>query len=245
MVDEKQSVIMSSATNGLGADVLFERRSRLEDNGGKVLQSVQFTPLLDGGTEIQNFAFKEPVKIVLRFATDAQGRPVPRTAGMSAAEVRSQGLGVAASGDDVKNLGMYWHNGIEYKKLYGDVDPVENTVTAKTPNLGRFQIRTLLRDSAATFDLSNISSRFVTPNDDGKNDFIIFVFDNPNGADVAGTVFDLRGAKVADMAAGPIPDRKSLQWDGKMNGKAATSGVYVYQIKGDGKTFNGTVVVAR
>ena len=30
-----------------------------------------------------------------------------------------------------------------------------------------------------------------------------------------------------------------------MIGTVVTSGVYVYQVKGDGKTFNGTFVVAR
>ena len=45
------------------------------------------------------------------------------------------------------------------------------------------------------------------------------------------------------MRSGLVPN--TLTWDGMMNGRVVTSGVYIYQIKGDGKTFNGTIVVAR
>ncbi len=48
---------------------------------------------------------------------------------------------------------------------------------------------------------------------------------------------------VADMTAGLVP--YTLVWDGRMNGKVVAGGVYVYEIKGDGKTFSGTIVVAR
>ena len=45
------------------------------------------------------------------------------------------------------------------------------------------------------------------------------------------------------MAPGPLPN--TLQWDGKANGRAVDSGVYIYQIRAEGKGFNGTVVVVR
>ncbi|MCK4532144.1 hypothetical protein KAU39_00015 [bacterium] len=38
----------------------------------------------------------------------------------------------------------------------------------------------------------------------------------------------------------------SLCWNGKFNdGRKARSGVYVYQLKVNGKAINGTIVVAR
>ncbi|MBI4422271.1 MAG: hypothetical protein HY554_01000, partial [Elusimicrobia bacterium] len=60
---------------------------------------------------------------------------------------------------------------------------------------------------------------------------------------VEGKIYDTRGAFVADMKAGAQPD--TLTWDGRMNGRVVTGGVYLYEIRSEGKTFNGTVVVAR
>ncbi|MEK7745086.1 MAG: gliding motility-associated C-terminal domain-containing protein, partial [Elusimicrobiota bacterium] len=149
----------------------------------------------------------------------------------------------AAAGDSVEHLGMFWNNGLEYKKLYGKVDPVGQTVSVETVNLGKFQIRSVFREGGVTFDLSNITSRIFTPNNDGKNDVVLFLFDNPRKALVEGVIYDLRGARVASMTPGLQPD--TLMWDGRMDGRTVTSGVYIYQIKAEGKTFNGTVVVAR
>jgi len=84
----------------------------------------------------------------------------------------------------------------------------------------------------------------ITPNGDGLNDVAIFTYDpGPKNVQAAGRIFDLRGAAVADMAPGLVPN--TLTWDGRMNGRPASGGVYVYRITGDGKTFTGTIVVAR
>ncbi|MCM2305669.1 MAG: gliding motility-associated C-terminal domain-containing protein, partial [Elusimicrobia bacterium] len=72
----------------------------------------------------------------------------------------------------------------------------------------------------------------------------IFTFDpGPRGVQARGRIYDVTGAFVADMVPGLVPN--TVVWDGKMNGRAATSGVYVYKLEGDGKTYTGTVVVAR
>lgn len=240
-----------SGANGLGADIYLQKAYRLEQNGGEVLQTVEFIPLAGGGAAVKNFAFKKPVRIALRYQTDAQGSPVPATAQAVAADaaavtsgLRLESVGQVAAAADPKNLGMYWNDGKDFKKLYGQVDPVAQTVAVETPNLGAFQIRRVFRDSAATFDISNITTKVITPNGDGKNDLMIMLFDNPKGASVSGKIYDLRGAFVSAMAAGPNGPN-SLQWDGMMGGKPVTSGVYVYQVEGDGKLFNGTCVVAR
>ncbi|MDE2290536.1 MAG: gliding motility-associated C-terminal domain-containing protein, partial [Elusimicrobia bacterium] len=237
--------------NGLPSDIYIRPQFHTEDDGGDILQSVSFTPLADGGTPVKNFAFAKPVTITVRYQADGSGAPVPATAAMTAADAAAVASGVRpsaarpASGgaSDPSNLSLYWNNGQDYKKLYGTVDTTAQTVTAQTPNIGSFQIRRLFRDSAATFDISNITTRVITPNGDGRNDEMLMLFDNPNHADISGKVFDLRGAFVSDMKPGPQPD--SLQWDGMMNGKPVTSGVYIYQVSGDGKMFNGTCVVAR
>ena len=110
--------------------------------------------------------------------------------------------------------------------------------------MGIFQIRPLLRSNGAVFDISNLSSRVITPNGDGLNDIVIFTYDpGPNNVVATGRIYDLKGMFVANMTQGLVPN--TMTWDGQMNGKYVTSGVYVYEIKGDGKTFTGTIVVAR
>ncbi|TBR16953.1 hypothetical protein EPO15_18065 [bacterium] len=252
---------LRAGSNGLTEDIYIQSSFLTELNGGEVLQTVEFVPMLGGGTRLQNFALPQAVSIVLGFQVDGNGNPVPATAqsmGVAAQAVEAAGAAggfglasapagvtpaAAPAAADVKNLGMYWNDGKDFKKLYGTVNTTNNSVVAQTPNLGQFQVRRVFRDAAATFDISNITTRVVTPNGDGKNDVMLMLFDNPNHVAVSGKIYDLRGAFVAEMTAGLAAD--SLQWDGKMNGKAVTSGVYVYQVQGDGKTYNGTVVVAR
>ncbi|MBI5243871.1 MAG: hypothetical protein HY922_09365 [Elusimicrobia bacterium] len=229
MIEQDDLDRMSRMFNAGAEDIRISRRRRPELVGGNILEAVEFIPMLGGHTPLSGVRFGRPVPVVLRFAT-AGGMPVPNAAGPAAAEA-------------VRNLGIFWHNGVEYKKLYGAVDPLAQTVTVKTPNLGLFQIRSLYREDSVTFDISNITSRVFTPNDDGKNDVVIFLFDNPNHAVMEGRIYDLRGAFAAAMRPGPMPD--SLMWDGRMNGRVAASGVYIYQVNGDGKTFNGALVVAR
>ncbi|PIY17000.1 MAG: hypothetical protein COZ15_03695, partial [Elusimicrobia bacterium CG_4_10_14_3_um_filter_49_12_50_7] len=85
-------------------------------------------------------------------------------------------------------------------------------------------------------------------NGDGLNDECYFFYDNPNGFAPSGEVFDIRGRKVADMKLGSMSSSVSgsLVWEGKTNsGKYAAPGLYIWQIKAEGRVYNGTVVVAR
>ena len=241
VLDAANSLMLNAATNGLGADVRIMATRRPEDVGGAVFQSAKWTAFLDGATEIKGFTLPKPARVVLHFDT-AGGVVVPTTAPVTGLSVA--GSGAAPASVSPANLGMYWHNGSEFKKMYGNVDANAQTVTVESPNLGLYQIRSLFRANGAVFDLSNISGRVVTPNGDGLNDLIIFTYDpGPTNAVVRGRIYDMNGSFVADMVPGLVPN--TVVWDGKMNGRAASSGVYVYKIEGDGKTYTGTVVVAR
>lgn len=106
--------------------------------------------------------------------------------------------------------------------------------------------------------------RLITPNGDGRNDFAIFCFDNPSDSGVEAKVFSLSGALVSAMSerrplsappsgAGPVAcpagvfagSAQFVYWDGKSNGAAVSSGVYLYQIRAEGQAFTGTLVVVR
>lgn len=229
VLDDKTAASLNADANGVG-DIRIAGARRPQDLGNGVFQSFEWRALLNGASQIKNFVLPKPARVVLHF--DVQnGKPVP-------------GAARVAGGPSVNDLGAYWYNGAEFKKMYGRVDPAAQTVTVESPNLGVYQIRALARAAGAVFDLSNLSSRVITPNGDGLNDVAIFTYDpGPRNITAAGRIFDLQGAAVADMVPGLVPN--TLTWDGRMNGAAAAGGVYVYRITGDGKAFTGTVVVAR
>lgn len=88
-----------------------------------------------------------------------------------------------------------------------------------------------------------MSGRILTPNGDGIHDSVAFNLPNP----VAGTpktqVYDVRGRRIASLAA-----MSSTQWlwDGRdYSGRAVPSGVYLVQISEDSALWNGIVAVAR
>jgi len=100
---------------------------------------------MNGETEIKNYVLPKPARLVLHFEMQ-NGRPVPSTApvvsslGVRSAAVPAAAAPVAANAND---LGMYWDNGLLFVKMYGTVDPLNQTVTVESPNVGTYQIRAL------------------------------------------------------------------------------------------------------
>ena len=60
---------------------------------------------------------------------------------------------------------------------------------------------------------------------------------------MTGRIYDVMGSHVADMTSGLVPN--TLVWNGRSGGRTVGSGAYIYRIQGGGKTYTGTVVVAR
>lgn len=97
-------------------------------------------------------------------------------------------------------------------------------------------------------------SRLLTPNGDSRNDRAIFCFDNPADSDISGKVYTLLGAEVGTFSSRMRPalagcpggfDPQSVTWDGKSNGAAVRSGIYVYKISSELKVYTGTLIVVR
>ncbi len=99
-------------------------------------------------------------------------------------------------------------------------------------------------------------SRFVTPSSGGPNSTILFCFDNPADSGIIGTIYDMRGSKVAQMSGnqpaagtgcpqgGFLP--QYVSWNGRgLSGSIVASGVYIYQIAVESQIYSGTVVVVR
>ncbi|MFA6030490.1 MAG: fibronectin type III domain-containing protein [Elusimicrobiota bacterium] len=224
-----------------GKPVLVRADEQPGDLGGRVVKSVRFDAFTTPAkTSLPNFRLPETrTEVSLRYEV-AGGVVVPSAAGALA--LPTPGPAVSAQ-DATSRLGAYWDDGRDFVKLYGSVDPAEQTVRVLSSMPGGYQVRTIVRDAAFSFDVSNITNKALTPNGDGLNDTVVFVFDNPRDSGYEGKVFDMRGAFVSEMRSGPVAN--SLLWDGRAGGRVVDGGVYVYQIRAEGKVFNGTVVVIR
>jgi len=211
--------------------------------GGRIIKSVKFASLQfpDKAGAPQFRLPDAKAEVVLRYETVAN-QVVPSAAGV-AMTPSSIHASVLAS-DAGHNLGPYFYNGQDYVQLYGSVDTTNQTVSLLSALPGHYQIRAVAVPSEFDFDIAGISNKIITPNGDGLNDTVIFVFNNPKDSAVEGKIFDIRGAFVADMKPSPAV-AESLMWDGMSGGRVVSGGVYIYQIRADDKTFNGTVVVVR
>ena len=99
--------------------------------------------------------------------------------------------------------------------------------------------------SLGDLTLTGVYPRIFSPNGDGFNDKVVFHFDNPEDLPVTGEVYDLSGAKVANLQPGSDP-AALLLWDGKDgSGRTVPGGIYLYQIEYQGHRATGSVVVAR
>lgn len=157
---------------------------------------------------------------------------------------RRTDAGIAPSAlADAKALSMYFYNGSRWLQMFGRVNDAERSVRLETTLPGRYQLRTTERGGGFAADQAGLTNRLITPNGDGKNDTMVFIFDNPQGKEVKGRIYDLRGALVENMRPGPVGN--SLTWDAKAGGRVVPGGVYIYQIDAQGTVYNGTVAVIR
>jgi len=231
--------------NPSGNPLFFAARDRVEDEGGRIIRSVEFNPIqTPSGSELTGFRFdRQEMDIVLRYNTE-NGQVVPSGFKASAATPLSSLASSVRVADARTELGVFWFNGRDYVKVFGTVNPEDQTITVRSALPGAYQIRTLARSAGVSFDVREMSNKVITPNGDGLNDYVVFTLDNPRYSALSGKIYDLTGAFVAEMRPG-AEIGYTLKWDGKAGGSAVPRGVYVYQIKSEGKTFNGTIVVIR
>jgi hypothetical protein len=109
--------------------------------------------------------------------------------------------------------------------------------------------------SPKAFQFIGPTNKIITPNGDGKNDTVVFLFNNPLASDVSARIYDIKGRTVAAslpfgpcLSGGAQPNcngRESREWDAKANGQIVPGGVYIYVIEVEGLVFSGMVVVIR
>ncbi|MCX5782619.1 MAG: gliding motility-associated C-terminal domain-containing protein [Elusimicrobia bacterium] len=131
------------------------------------------------------------------------------------------------------NLKIMWWDGFDWRVVGGTVNIQTNIVTAY---ITHFSLYGIFSAPSLSDDDYRPKEKIITPNQDGIND--IATFGGLSGDDSV-NIFDVRGRKVRKISDTNI-------WDGKDDsGSFVESGVYVYQIKANGKTISGVIAVAK
>ncbi|MGD9643085.1 MAG: Ig-like domain repeat protein [Elusimicrobiales bacterium] len=153
------------------------------------------------------------------------------------------GTGTSAAGQ----VALYWHNGVEWIKLGGEIDVLTGEIYTYSRVLGQFAVRA--DTLASEFTLTKVAPRIFTPDapdaTPGKTvSRATFYFENPSGGEVTIRIFDITGALVRRNleSAGA----SMMFWDGRdQAGAPVKGGVYIYQVEAGEEVFTGTVVVAK
>lgn len=240
------SELLRSANNKYGVPLTIGMNEEAIPTNTSVVRTIRLS-LIRGDTKqtLDDLAFAEPqATVAVGYRMDngsvGRGRPSAQSNAVSASNI--------VTNAQPEDLSMYWHNGVTWVKIGGTLDKSAQTIATKSSFLGAYSLRIVGRAVSLTLEQANVYPRLFTPNDDGFNDRVYFVLENPNDADVSGEIYDMAGRFVATL---PPPQAgtgigTTLIWDGKdSTGTVVPSGTYVYRIKGEGKTFTGTVAVAR
>ncbi|MBI2119906.1 MAG: T9SS type A sorting domain-containing protein [Elusimicrobia bacterium] len=239
-IPASQASIFSASKNNLSEDVRIVLDRKSEDEKGTTLTSYEIKTVgANSGTEIKELKIKEPiVEVQLRYTQGTSGSPLPVSSVLRAFP------------GSPRDVGIFWHNGVEFVKFGGAVNEAKGTVSIKTSKpTGKFQVRQVLR--ATEFTLTQLTPRKIfTPNGDGVNDEIILFLENPKESTISqAKIYDIGGAEVADFEQGFVANNQgivSLTWNGRdHSGVIVRSGIYIYQVQAEGKVINGTIVVAR
>jgi hypothetical protein len=155
---------------------------------------------------------------------------------------------------DKNKMGVLWWNGSAWVKV-GQANVEETgfgagdlTVSFNTAVQGVYQIRQFDVATELTLDKAAVFPKIFSPNGDGINDFIYFVIQNPKQSGVSGRIINMGGTEVSVLrpAGAGAPTEDTLMWDGRdASGHLVPPGVYIYEVKGEGKTITGTMVIAR
>lgn len=199
----------------------------------------------DNGEILNDLAFAAPQAVVaIGYNVDqgqvARGEP-PLASSASRAPAQAAGL-------TPDQLSIFWHNGVTWVKVGGTLDVVNHAVKIKSSFLGSYQLRGTRAAASLSLSQGNVYPRLFTPNGDGLNDRVYFILENPRNATVTGEIVDLEGRHVRTLPSAAVNTGigTTMTWDGKDDkGNVVPSGAYIYKIFGEGKSFTGSVGVAR
>lgn len=233
--------LLRSAYNKYGVPLTIAMSEEPIPSNTEIIRHIRLQLLRgDTKTALADIAFAKPQSIVAIAYNLVGGQVGYGSPLISATKTRLAAV-------SPNQLSLFWNNGVTWVKVGGTVDPAAQVVRIRSSYLGSYQLRVAAAATSLTLEQANVYPRVFTPNDDGFNDRVYFVLENPNSSAVSGDIYDLGGRHVASLAQqGATGIGTTLIWDGRdSSGAVAPGGAYVYKIKGEGKTFTGTVGVAR
>ncbi len=241
-----------------------------DQEGGVIFKSLNLNVVKEPGSgTVNGFMFEKPVQISFGFYIDGNGKITPHAppnlSKSSSSYILQGGRFTGSYGKSKsfpssavfsvplprvsevrKSLSVYWFNGQEWLKLSNLFDLSGQNVQLKVKHSGSYQLR--LVQQASSPELIKVYPRTISPNGDGINDRVFFVFENPADAPISGSIYDMKSLRTADIKkTNALPVSGSvLIWDGKDDaGATVHAGVYLYKIKVGDETFTGTVAVTR
>ncbi|MCG3204504.1 MAG: hypothetical protein KCHDKBKB_01219 [Elusimicrobia bacterium] len=243
ILPESINDLLRSAHNKYGVPLTIQLHEEPLTSDGLIIRTIRLSLVRSDTNEvIGDLSFAKPQ------ATVAVGYNVENgqiTAGAPNANTQS---GFKAKAITADQLAMYWFNGVTWIRIGGTLDLPAQAIKTKSSFLGRYQLRASANPSTLSLSQGNVYPRLFSPNNDGLNDRVYFVLENPNNVSVTGEIFDKAGRHVRTL---PPPGSDSgigttLIWDGKDDkGNVVPGGAYIYKLTGEGRTFSGTVGVAR
>jgi hypothetical protein len=117
-------------------------------------------------------------------------------------------------------LCLYWSNGVTWIKLGGVRDSSSPILKTRSAHLGNYQLRIAAKAASLNLDKANVFPSLFTPNNDGFNDRVYFILENPNNAAVTGEILDIDGRHVTTLPTPSLTGGGSatLTWNGNCGG---------------------------
>jgi hypothetical protein len=199
----------------------------------------------DNNQPIEEIAFAKP-QATVAVGYNAINGQVGRGAPMQNIGVHNSGGTLA--GVTPQDLSLFWFNGVTWVRIGGSLDVLQQVIKTKSSFLGSYQLRAQAATTSLSLSQGNVYPRLFTPNGDGLNDRVYFVLENPQNSSVEGEILDKAGRHVRALPPAALQTGigTTLTWDGKDDhGVVVPGGAYIYKITGEGKTFTGSVGVAR
>jgi len=231
--------------NIYGEDLEMRLVRRQQDEVDTTLRSYGINAYIARtGSQVFNFAFSKPIISVQLGYGAALG--VQNIQTDSPSGNRSLGAKSTSAGSIAQIVAVYWNNGRDFIRISDPVLTSNQSLGVTVRSLGTYQLRATRLSNSFSLAAGSPYPRVITPNG-GENRKVFFFFDNPNGEQVLGTIYDIRGAKVRELRVdGDSPTSSSLVWDGHdSHGAIVPSGVYLYKITAGQDKVTGSVVVAR
>ncbi len=208
--------------------------------GNRIYKSIKFyaVDILTNQTR-ENYILSSPASFSIAYLLGGDGIVV------SASPIPLPAVSYPDAAGSKSAFSMFWDNGAEFVKVGSSVDTTNKVATASSRLLGSYQLR--LVSQSLSSQLNAVYPRTITPNNDGINDRVFFLFENPSLAAAGGSIYDSQSAKVADLRSTDLFGGDTvLFWDGTdESGAVVSGGFYIYKLQVGEKNFSGTVAVAR